>query len=236
MVSLSNMEAIQKKRVASGTKTWSSTTPRLLVVSSYASKKLLYTIGWLRDDYPENHREQGGLLIGYEIMDAEGNPIRAEVTDILVAKADIRSPGYIEWSGMEDIRLQRQFFEKQEELSKTNPELADALKIIGWWHTHPNYLPVFMSETDMETQRLKFSKPNQYSLVLNPHRGIFRAFAGCNAEEVPVIMLLEHEPAENSTTHSLVAPPLKEPRKGKSKKEKQRQHTRRKKRKNKKRK
>ena len=236
MVILSNMEAIQQKRVASGTKTWVSSTPRLLVVNSHASKELFDTIGWLRDDYPENHCEQGGLLIGYEITDAEGNPIRAEVTGILVAKADIRSPGYIEWSGMEDIRLQRQFFEKKEKQAKIDPELAARLKILGWFHTHTFRTPVFMSETDMGTQRLKFSKPNQYSLVLNPHRGIFRVFAGCNAEEVPVIMLLEHEPAENSTTHSLVAPPLKGPRKGKSKKEKQRQHTRRKKRKNKKRK
>lgn len=193
MVSLSNVEAIQKERVASGTKTWSSTTPRLLAVNSYAAKKLLDTIGWLRNDYPENRHEQGGLLIGIEVTDAEGNPVRAEVTDILAANAAVRFPGYIEWSGMEGIRLQREFFEKQEKLAKINPELAALLKIIGWWHTHPNDLPVFMSETDMQTQREQFFKPNQYSLVLNPQRGIWRAFAGCNAEEVPSIMLLDTE-------------------------------------------
>lgn len=92
---------------------------------------------------------------------------------------------------MEEIRLQQTFFQLKEKLAKTDPEGAEQLKVLGWYHTHPNNLDVFLSSTDMETVRLKYYKPEKYSVVLNPHRGIFRAFAGGNAIEVPVIMLLD---------------------------------------------
>jgi hypothetical protein len=68
---------------------------------------------------------------------------------------------------------------------------AERLAVLGWWHTHPNSLDVFLSSTDMETIRLKYYKPEKYSMVLNPHRGIFRAFAGGGDVEVPVVMLLD---------------------------------------------
>ncbi len=179
---------------------WHSGTPRLLVFTPHASKSLLKHIGWLREDYPENRKEQGGLLVGRYIRDANGNPFQAEVTAILPAQADCRLPGYIEWSAMEEIRLQQQFFQMQDTLAKTNPQEAEELSLLGWWHTHPNGLPVFMSETDMETQRLKYDKPEKYSVVLNPHRGIWRAFSGKNAVEVPSIMLLDGGKQESAAS------------------------------------
>ena len=54
-------------------------------------------IGWRRDDFPENRKEQGGWLIGRYILDPSGIPVQGEVTDVLEAKTECRFPGYIEW-------------------------------------------------------------------------------------------------------------------------------------------
>lgn len=181
----------QRQRAATGTEKWVSTSPRMLVYTPYAAKKQMEVIGWHRDDFPENRKEQGGWLIGRYILDPSGIPVQGEVTDVLEAKTECRFPGYIEWDAMEEIRLQQTFFQLKEKLARTDPEGAEQLKVLGWYHTHPNNLDVFLSSTDMETVRLKYYKPEKYSVVLNPHRGIFRAFAGGNAIEVPVIMLLD---------------------------------------------
>lgn len=196
----------QRQRAATGTEKWISTSPRMLVYTPYAAKKQLKVIGWRRDDFPENRKEQGGWLIGKYILDSSGIPVQGEVTDVLEAKTECRFPGYIEWDAMEEIRLQQTFFQLKENLAKTDPEGAEQLKVLGWYHTHPNNLDVFLSSTDMETVRLKYYKPEKYSVVLNPHRGIFRAFAGGNAIEVPVIMLLDdrsEETAENMVKKGL---------------------------------
>lgn len=181
----------QGQTPATGTEKWISTSPRMLVYTPYAAKKQLELIGWRRDDFPENRKEQGGWLVGRYITDASGNPVQGEVTDVLEAKTECRFPGYIEWDAMEEIRLQQAFFRLQDKLADTDPAGAEQLRVLGWYHTHPNHLDVFLSSTDMETVRLKYYRPEQYSVVLNPHRGIFKAFAGANADEVPVIMLLE---------------------------------------------
>lgn len=183
---------------ATHAKQWISGTPRLLTYTPAATRRQLEIIGWLRTDFPRNHEEQGGWLIGHYLRDAAGHPIQAEVTHVLEAKTECRYPGYIEWSALEEIRLQQEFFDMQEELASTDPKAAEDLCVIGWWHTHPNDLPVFMSGTDMETQRLKYFKPEKYAVVLNPHKGIWRAFAGTDAREVAAIMLVNEESNETN--------------------------------------
>lgn len=195
------------QHVATGTDEWISNCPMMLVYSPYASKKQMDMIGWKRDDFPKNRKEQGGWLIGKYILDASGNPIQGEVTEVFEANTTCRYPGYIEWDAIEEIRLQQAFFELKNELSKTDPIAAEQLKVLGWWHTHPNALDVFLSSIDMETVKLKYYKPEKYSVVLNPHRGLFRAFSGGNAVEVPMMMLLyddksicQMEPAKDKTS------------------------------------
>ncbi len=168
-----------------------SSVQNLLVISAEATHKLRNIIGWNRFDYPPNRIEMGGWLIGRYIRDDNGHIIQAEVTDILKAECCEGTPTYLEWPAIEDIRLQREFFRIKEDLTLTHPDAGEALTRIGWWHTHPNSLPVFMSSTDMSTQRLKFFKPHDYSVVLNPHRMTWKAFIGKDAVEVPAIMLID---------------------------------------------
>ena len=181
---------------ATHTKQWISGTPRLLTYTPAATRQQLEIVGWLHTDFPKNHKEQGGWLIGRYLRNEMGCPIQAEVTHVLEAKTECRYPGYIEWSALEEIRLQQEFFDMQEKIAITDPRAAEELSVIGWWHTHPNDLPVFMSGTDMETQRLKYFKPEKYAVVLNPHKGIWRAFAGADAREVAAIMLVDDNNTE----------------------------------------
>lgn len=59
------------------------------------------------------------------------------------------------------------------------------MRVIGWYHTHPNNLGVFMSGTDQRTQATFFSANWQFAIVLNPHRLQWKAFAGEQATECP---------------------------------------------------
>lgn len=196
-----DIRVAQRQRVATGTRNWISTPSPMLVYTSYAAKKQMDIIGWKRDDFPKNRKEQGGWLLGYYVFNEDGIPVQGEVTEVLEAVTECRLPGYIEWDALEEIRLQQTFFQMKDNLAKVDPVAAERFSVLGWWHTHPNSLDVFLSSTDMETVRLKYYKPEKYSIVLNPHRGTFRAFAGVNAVEVPVIMLLsdnkKNKPKDN---------------------------------------
>lgn len=175
---------------------WHSNTPHLLVYTPYAARRQLDAIGWLRSDFPRNREEQGGWIIGRDLYNAAGQPIQAEVLEILEAEAECRYPGYIEWSAWEEIRMQQRFFEIKDALAAKDPKAAEELRVLGWWHTHTHETPVYMSSTDRETQRNKFFRPEDYAVVLNPYQGTWRAFAGANATEVAAIMLMENGNAD----------------------------------------
>jgi proteasome lid subunit RPN8/RPN11 len=49
------------------------------------------------------------------------------------------------------------------------------LRIIGWWHSHPN-LGCFLSSTDLLTQKYFFPKEYQVALVIDPVRNEFEFF------------------------------------------------------------
>ena len=83
---------------------------RILIFSPQTAAILLNEkIGWGRFDFPRNKTEQGGWMIGHHITNGQGEIIKSEVQYILEAETDVREPGYIEWSALEDIRLQRAF-------------------------------------------------------------------------------------------------------------------------------
>ena len=50
------------------------------------------------------------------------------------------------------------------------------LRIIGWWHSHPN-LGCFLSSTDLLTQKYFFFKPYQVALVVDPIRNELEFFS-----------------------------------------------------------
>jgi proteasome lid subunit RPN8/RPN11 len=50
------------------------------------------------------------------------------------------------------------------------------LRILGWWHTHPN-IGCFLSKTDISTQKFFFPEKYQIALVVDPIRREFEFFS-----------------------------------------------------------
>ncbi len=150
-----------------------------LIFGEFAFKKLKDFLDWgIRTE--RNCVEQGGVLLG-RISYFE-NEIYCFVKDVLLADT-IGNPVFVEFT-------RQMWASMQDELAEINMSLEkeEQLIIVGWFHTHPNGLPVFMSGTDMNTQRLNFSKRWQASLVVNPHTDKYRVFFGERAIEGKMVL------------------------------------------------
>jgi 26S proteasome regulatory subunit N11 len=61
--------------------------------------------------------------------------------------------------------------------------MDEGSNIVGWFHTHPG-MGVFLSPTDLRTQRLYFSSPWQVAVVLDPTSRQVACFAGAAGVQV----------------------------------------------------
>lgn len=132
-------------------------------------------IGWGKRT-PINIVEQGGILLGKTYFDTVDNIYYGEVTKAISGDLARGNPAYLDmthetWKAMLD---------KADDIIDNEDQ---ELQVIGWYHTHPNNLSVFMSGTDMGTQRTFFNKDWQFAIVINPHQKIWRAFFGMEAHE-----------------------------------------------------
>ena len=141
----------------------------LLVITEEAGRIIKEHISWGRET-SRNVCEQGGLLIGSSFrvnqcpVSLAESAIPAELTRSDAAYLEM---GIDTWAKMLNIFDER-YSEK-------------GLRVIGWYHTHPNGLPVFMSGTDMRTQRTFFNRPWHFAAVLNPHRKLLACFHSAEA-------------------------------------------------------
>lgn len=120
----------------------------------------------------DNKLEQGGILLGHTFIDPETNFPYGVVEIAIQGRLAKGSPVSLNmthetWKDMLD------------QVDKLNIEL----QIIGWYHTHPNGLDVFMSPPDRNIQELFFRNDWQFAIVLNPQKQIWRAFYGKNSRE-----------------------------------------------------
>jgi len=143
----------------------------LLVISECAEKGIKKHIAWGKIT-KTNMCEQGGILVGRPFL--VGESVLGIVEYAIPAEIKRASSAYLEmgtetWTKMLDI---------YDEHYKEN-----GLYIIGWFHTHPNDLPVFMSSTDMGTQRAFFNQDWHFSIVLNPHRHLIACFNSAKADK-----------------------------------------------------
>lgn len=143
----------------------------LLILSEQAEKGIKEHIAWNKKT-KENIYEQGGILIGRPYL--VNDQIIGITEYIIPANLSQASYAYLKmgtetWAEMLDI-----YDEKYKE---------DGLFIIGWFHTHPNNLPVFMSSTDMGTQRAFFDQEWHFALVINPHKKLIACFHSVGAAQ-----------------------------------------------------
>lgn len=148
----------------------------VLYIKPAAKKQIFDHIQWGHLK-ATNKSEQGGILLGKVFRDKKSENVVGVVEEVVEADSARGSATYLEI----DHETWHQMIKRADALLE-HEHLSD-LQIIGWYHTHPNSLDVFMSGTDKNTQRLHFNQNWHFAIVLNPHREIWKAFNGADAVE-----------------------------------------------------
>lgn len=148
----------------------------MLFITGEAMKQIFNHVEWGKRT-GHNIVEQGGILLGQVFRD-ENKKLTYGIAEAAIAGSLAKgSSAYLNMTH----ETWKQMLDSVDDILNENPEKN--LQIIGWYHTHPNELSVFMSGTDQSTQRRLFSHDWQFAMVLNPHRQIWKAFHGMNADE-----------------------------------------------------
>lgn len=81
------------------------------------------------------------------------------------------------------VKFQRKGFE---ELFRSLDECGFDYLLVGWYHSHPGHR-CFMSETDIETQRMMFNQPYHGAIVIDPLNQEIEAFRlrGAVVQDLP---------------------------------------------------
>lgn len=143
----------------------------LLIISECAEREIKEYISW-GTRTSNNVYEQGGILIGKPFLIDEKVISVAEhaiQADLSRSNESYLKMGTESWKKMLDVY--------DEEYR------AKGLYVVGWFHTHPNNLPVFMSNTDLKTQQAFFNQNWHFSMVLNPHKCLIACFNSGNADK-----------------------------------------------------
>lgn len=145
-----------------------------IVVLDKARKSMFDHIGW-GQDVKNNSVEQGGILIGHSYRE----------DDVTVGVVKYAIPAFLAKGSMAYLEFGHDAWKSMvDELDNLNESLSeDEMQVIGWYHTHPGRLSVFMSGTDRNTQAKMFYQDWQFAIVLNPQKKVWRAFSGCDSKE-----------------------------------------------------
>ena len=157
-----------------------------LYLTKEAMSHIASHIGWGKMTQ-HNCIEQGGILLGEAFRDP-ANGITYGIVNAAIAGLSARgSSVHLEMSH----DTWREMLDSADRLLEESPHKE--LHVIGWYHTHPNGLDVFMSGTDRETQRQMFGHEWQFAIVMNPQKSQWRAFYGAAAEECRGFVIAEDE-------------------------------------------
>ncbi|MDR0429898.1 MAG: hypothetical protein LBH58_05400 [Tannerellaceae bacterium] len=143
----------------------------IILLTDNAKFLLFDHIGWGKK-IENNIVEQGGLLIGkpYQVKDN----VISIAESIIPAESTSSNAAYLNMGNDTWGKMLAEY---------DNRYAEKEYKIIGWYHTHPNSLSVFMSSTDMGTQKRFFNKKWHFALVLNPHKLKAKAFYSVSGAE-----------------------------------------------------
>ena len=144
-------------------------------------------IGW-RALTAENRIEQGGILVGEVYRDSDSK-IVCGLARHIIPSLKSGNEVYIQFT-RDDWLAMYQEFERKYALRQSGEENKQC--VLGWYHTHPN-MPVRMSNVDKMTHRQFFSSRWQFSVILNPQRGIWSVFNGAECESCGGLMFCPQE-------------------------------------------
>jgi proteasome lid subunit RPN8/RPN11 len=151
-----------------------------LVVRAPASLEIANHIGW-GGETDGNQSEQGGLLLG-RVWRHPSESWHLGVVDRAV-------PGLMASGSMSYLHFSHGAWKAMlDEIDRLREAGETSGQVIGWYHTHPRHLRVFMSGTDLATQKRLFSCDWHFALVINPQKCRLRAYRGRDAHECSVIV------------------------------------------------
>lgn len=142
----------------------------------------------------QNMYEQGGVMVGIVYRDPELGKVCGVVQHIIPSRNG-GNETYLMLTHETWTQMYRTFDER---FGRKDDDTSE-LRIIGWYHTHPN-MPVRMSEIDKTTHKHFFPAEWQFSVIFNPQRKTWAAYNGkdclsCNG----VLVIHENDlPADNS--------------------------------------
>lgn len=147
-----------------------------IFINSTARSTIFDHITWAQDTLA-NSVEQGGLLVGRSFTNEKCN--------LVYSIAEYAIPAFSADGSMAYLKFSHTTWKLMlDEFDLLTQSIKDSdLQIVGWYHTHPGRLSVFMSGTDLNTQKKMFSKDWQFAIVLNPQKKVWRAFRGESAIE-----------------------------------------------------
>ena len=154
----------------------------LLLFTRTAWREIADFIRWGDRETKVNRVEQGGMMAGshYRLTGADARVCL--VRHVFPLYTATGSGGYLnaeaaDWNAAYAA------------MDRRVAETGETLDVIGWFHTHPNSLPVFMSGTDHYTQERVFHDEYNYAVVLNPHTRVWKAFRGRDAHPACAMLL-----------------------------------------------
>jgi proteasome lid subunit RPN8/RPN11 len=140
-----------------------------------------YRIYWVGGNLKRISDEQAGMIYGTRYKDSISGLRWMIINEV---DPDYRASGT-------SASVQFRPNKKLQDLLNSNsqPGMEDYYYTLGWFHTHPNNLPVFMSSTDRYTHRLYFPTDDYCAIVINPQKKILRTFMSDDFTEVQTVIL-----------------------------------------------
>lgn len=117
-------------------------------------------------------RERLGLLVGTVAEDERTGQLLTIISEAVPVHSSDASPTRVALT-----------HEAAPQIAEAMRRLPDHSTVVGWFHSHPG-LGIFLSGTDMRTQRAYFSHDWQVAIVLDPvahHAGVFTGARGMAA-------------------------------------------------------
>lgn len=123
----------------------------------------------------DTSRETGGILVGKSYLD--GDKYFTEIVGSIPAPYTVGQRTYFKLSP-----------DCWQEMLKTQCTSFPETCIVGWYHSHPGF-GVFLSGTDLETQRYYFKQIWQIAIVYDPIKDVIGFFSGESGNKARPILV-----------------------------------------------
>lgn len=144
----------------------------------------------------DQYNETGGVLVGQAYLCPETRAYYTEIIGSIAAPYTIGNRVHFKFTP----ECWTAIFKEQ---SQNFPETA----VVGWYHSHPGH-GIFLSGTDLNTQRLSFKQPWHIAVVYDPLRqeiGFFYGESGGKIEEIYFDKIIN---SQGQNSRQVQLPPL----------------------------